>query len=249
MKNKKLIAIIITASFMLTACQSSKANIGASTEVPEDSTSVTETTVSTSSVETSEVSTEESKAEELTPDEQKRKEYIDKLKTFTDDDTMDYVLEVLGNDYKNYDLRNEYYVYTINEKEKITVNFITNCVVYGHEMLQQIPLNGKVDIFSNEFNEKVNKLTDKSTLDDVEKIFGKEHLYGNFVPKNKTESVRTYEYEWYRSDDNRYSEYLEFAYYDSKLELYITRIIRIVDSRNPRSSDGSTELSNYSEFN
>ena len=47
----------------------------------------------------------ESKAEELTPDEQKRKEYIDKLKTFTDDDTMDYVLEVLGNDYKNYDCR------------------------------------------------------------------------------------------------------------------------------------------------
>ena len=249
MKSKKLIAIIITASLMLTACQSSKANIGASTEVSGDSTSVTETTVSTSSVETSEVSTEESKAEELTPDEQKRKEYIDKLKTFTDDDTMDYVLEVLGNDYKNYDLRNEYYVYTINEKEKITVNFITNCVVYGHEMLQQIPLNGKVDIFSNEFNEKVNKLTDKSTLDDVEKIFGKEHFYGGFVPKNETEKISTYKYECYCSEDNRYSEYLEFAYYNSKLELYISKIISIVDSRNPRSPDGSTELSNYSEFN
>ena len=249
MKNKKLIAIIITASLMLTACQSSKANIGASTEVSGDSTSVTETTVSTSSVETSEVSTEESKAEELTPDEKKRKEYIDKLKTFTDDDTMDYVLEVLGNDYKNYDLRNEYYVYTINEKEKITVNFITNCVVYGHEMLQQIPLNGKVDIFSNEFNEKVNKLTDKSTLDDVEAIFGKEHFYGGFVPKNEAENISTYKYKCYCSEDKRYIECLEFAYYNSKLELYISKAFGIVDSRNPRSPDGSTELSNYSEFN
>ena len=101
MKNKKLIAIIITAALTLTACQSSKANIGASTEVPGDSTSVTETTVSTSSVETSEVSTEESKAEELTPDEKKRKEYIDKLNIFTDDDTTEYVMEVLGDDYVN----------------------------------------------------------------------------------------------------------------------------------------------------
>ena len=72
MKNKKLVAIIITASFMLTACQSSKANIGASTEVPEDSTSVTETTVSTSSVETSEVSTEESKDVTLSNEDKRR---------------------------------------------------------------------------------------------------------------------------------------------------------------------------------
>ncbi|CDC47759.1 uncharacterized protein BN788_00180 [[Eubacterium] siraeum CAG:80] len=53
MKNKKLVAIIITAALTLTACQSSKANIGTSTEVPGDSTSAEETTVSTSSVETS----------------------------------------------------------------------------------------------------------------------------------------------------------------------------------------------------
>ena len=52
MKNKKLVAIIITAALTLTACQSSKANIGTSTEVPGDSTSAEETTVSTSSVET-----------------------------------------------------------------------------------------------------------------------------------------------------------------------------------------------------
>lgn len=59
MKNKKLVAIIITAALTLTACQSSKANIGTSTEVPGDSTSAEETTVLTSSVETSKVSTEE----------------------------------------------------------------------------------------------------------------------------------------------------------------------------------------------
>ena len=99
MKNKKLVAIIITAALTLTACQSSKANIGTSTEVPGDSTSAEETTVSTSSVEISEVSTEESKAEELNPDEKKRKEYIEKLKTFNDDDTVEYVMEVLGDVY------------------------------------------------------------------------------------------------------------------------------------------------------
>ena len=249
MKNKKLIAIIITASLMLTACQSSKANIGASTEVSGDSTSVTETTVSTSSVETSEVSTEESKAEELTPDEQKRKEYIDKLKTFTDDDTAEYVMEVLGDDYVNIGSGVDWYVYTINDSEIIEVYPALNAVIYNHDYIQQIQLNGKVDIFSDEFNEKVNKLTDKSTLDDVEKIFGKEHFYGGFVPKNETEKISTYKYECYCSEDNRYSEYLEFAYYNSKLELYISRIISIVDSSLPHSSDGSTELSNYSEFN
>ena len=249
MKNKKLVAIIITASFMLTACQSSKANIGASTEVSGDSTSVTETTVSTSSVETSEVSTEESKAEELTPDEKKRKEYIDKLKTFTDDDAVEYVMEVLGDDYVNIGSGTEWYLYTINDNESIEVYPPLNAVVYNHDRAQQITLDGKVDILSDEFNEKVNKLTDKSTLDDVEAIFGKEHFYGGFVPKNEAENISTYKYKCYCSEDKRYIECLEFAYYNSKLELYISKTFGIVDSRNPRSSDGSTELSNYSEFN
>ena len=249
MKNKKLIAIIITAALTFTACQSSKANIGASTEVPEDLVSTTETTVSTSSVETSEVSTEESKAEELTPDEKKRKEYIDKLKTFTDDDTVEYVIEVLGDDYVNIGSGTEWYLYTINDNESIEVYPPLNAVVYNHDRAQQITLDGKVDILSDEFNEKVNKLTDKSTLDDVETIFGKEHFYGGFVPENKTEVVGTYKYECYCSEDNRYSEYLEFAYYNSKLELYISKAFGIVDSRYPRSPDGSTELANYSEFN
>ena len=249
MKNKKLITIIITASLMLTACQSSKANIGASTEVPEDSTSVTETTVSTSSVETSEVSTEESKAEELTPDEKKRKEYIDKLKTFTDDDTAEYVMEVLGDDYVNIGSGVDWYVYTINDSESIEVYPALNAVIYNHDYIQQIQLSGKVDIFSDEFNEKVNKLTDKSTMNDVETIFGTEFRYGSFIPENGTEKVDTYKYLWYCSGDNRYLEYLEFAYYNSKLELYISRVIKVVDSSFPRSSDGSTELSNYSEFN
>ena len=249
MKNKKLIAIIITASLMLTACQSSKANIGASTEVSGDSTSVTETTVSTSSVETSEVSTEESKAEELTPDEKKRKEYIDKFKTFTDDDAVEYVMEVLGDDYVNIGSGTEWYLYTINDNESIEVYPPLNAVVYNHDRAQQITLDGKVDILSDEFNEKVNKLTDKSTLDDVEAIFGKEHFYGGFVPKNEAENISTYKYKCYCSEDKRYIECLEFAYYNSKLELYISKAFGIVDSRNPRSPDGSTELSNYSEFN
>ncbi len=249
MKNKKLIAIIITVALTFTACQSSKANIGASTEVSGDSTSVTETTVSTSSVETSEASTEESKAEELTPDEKKRKEYIDKLKTFTDDDTVEYVMEVLGDDYVNIGSGTEWYLYTINDNESIEVYPPLNAVVYNHDRAQQITLDGKVDILSDEFNEKVNKLTDKSTLDDVEAIFGKEHFYGGFVPKNETENISTYKYKCYCSEDKRYIECLEFAYYNSKLELYISKTFGIVDSRNPRSSDGSTELSNYSEFN
>ena len=74
MKNKKLIAIIITVALTFTACQSSKANIGASTEVSGDSTSVTETTVSTSSVETSVASTDESNNEILSEKDKRRKE-------------------------------------------------------------------------------------------------------------------------------------------------------------------------------
>lgn len=249
MKSKKLIVIIITAAFMLTACQSSKANIGASTEVPEDLVSTTETTVSTSSVETSTVSTEESKAEELTPDEQKRKDYIDKLKTFTDDDTAEHVIEVLGDDYIVVGSGMESYFYNINENECIEFHPSPLNVSYCHYRAQQIPLNGKVDIFSNEFNEKVNRLTDKSTMKDVETIFGTEFRYGSFIPENGTEKVDTYKYMWYCSEDNRYIEYLEFAYYNSKLELYISRVIIVVDSSFPRSPDGSTELSNYSEFN
>lgn len=249
MKNKKLVAIIITAALTLTACQSSKANIGTSTEVPGDSTSVEETTVSTSSVEISEVSTEESKAEELNPDEKKRKEYIEKLKTFNDDDTVEYVMEVLGDDYVDIGSGIQWYLYTINDNESIEVYPPVNLVVYYHDRAQQIILNGKVDVFSDEFNKKVNELTDKSTLDDVETIFGKEHFYGGFVPENKTETVGTYIYKCYCSEDNRYIECLEFAYYNSKLELYISKTFGIVDSRNPRLPDGSTELSNYSEFN
>ena len=72
MKNKKLVAIIITAALTLTACQSSKANIGTSTEVPGDSTSAEETTVLTSSVETSKVSTEENRGETLSNEDKRR---------------------------------------------------------------------------------------------------------------------------------------------------------------------------------
>ena len=93
MKNKKLIAIIITASLMLTACQSSKANIGASTEVSGDSTSVTETTVSTSSVETSEVSTEENRGETLSNEDKRRIELFERASTVKRDDSEGAILK------------------------------------------------------------------------------------------------------------------------------------------------------------
>ena len=92
MKNKKLVAIIITASFMLTACQSSKANIGASTEVPEDSTSVT-SLVSTSSVETSEVSTEENRGETLSNEDKRRIELFERASTVKRDDSEGAILK------------------------------------------------------------------------------------------------------------------------------------------------------------
>ena len=136
MKNKKLVAIIITAALTLTACQSSKANIGTSTEVPGDSTSAEETTVSTSSVEISEVSTEESKAEELNPDEKKRKEYIEKLKTFNDDDTVEYVMEVLGDDYVDIGSGIQWYLYTINDNESIEVYPPVNLLMCDKEVVE-----------------------------------------------------------------------------------------------------------------
>ena len=93
MKNKKLVAIIITASFMLTACQSSKANIGASTEVSGDSTSAEETTVSTSSVETSEVSTEENRGETLSNEDKRRIELFERASTVKRDDSEGAILK------------------------------------------------------------------------------------------------------------------------------------------------------------
>ena len=93
MKNKKLIAIIITVALTFTACQSSKANIGASTEVPEDSTSVTETTVSTSSVETSVASTDESNNEILSEKDKRRKELFERASTVKRDDSEGAILK------------------------------------------------------------------------------------------------------------------------------------------------------------
>ena len=99
MKNKKLVAIIITAALTLTACQSSKANIGTSTEVPGDSTSAEETTVLTSSVETSKVSTEENRGETLSNEDKRRIELFKRASTVKRDDSEGAILKKMGDGY------------------------------------------------------------------------------------------------------------------------------------------------------
>ena len=78
---------------MLTACQSSKANIGASTGVSGDSTSAEETTVSTSSVETSAASTDESNNEILSNEDKRRIELFERASTVKRDDSEGAILK------------------------------------------------------------------------------------------------------------------------------------------------------------
>ena len=223
MKNKKLVAIIITASFMLTACQSSKANIGASTEVPEDSTSVTETTVSTSSVETSEVSTEENRGETLSNEDKRRIELFERASTVKRDDSEGAILKKMGDGYIVIGSGISRYLYKICPWEYFQVgNGLGDFLAYYNLKSEEVELNGKISRFPKEISDKLNQLNSESTLENVEELFGNPSESDNMLVYNFTAVEKGIEY---FGKDN---VWLYFGYTD-KLKVYIPNSIVYVN--------------------
>ena len=223
MKNKKLVAIIITASFMLTACQSSKANIGASTEVPEDSTSVTETTVSTSSVETSEVSTEENRGETLSNEDKRRIELFERASTVKRDDSEGAILKKMGDGYIVIGSGISRYLYEICPWEYFEVgNGLGDYLAYYNYKSEEVELNGNISRFPKEISDKLNQLNSESTLENVEELFGNPSESDNMLVYNFTAVEKGIEY---FGEDN---VWLYFGYTD-KLKVYIPNSIVYVN--------------------
>ena len=223
MKNKKLVAIIITASFMLTACQSSKANIGASTEVPGDSTSVTETTVSTSSVETSEVSTEESKDVTLSNEDKRRIELFERASTVKRDDSEGAILKKMGDGYIVIGSGISRYLYEICPWEYFEVgNGLGDYLAYYNYKSEEVKLNGNISRFPKEISDKLNQLNSESTLENVEELFGNPSESDNMLVYNFTAVEKGIEY---FGEDN---VWLYFGYTD-KLKVYIPNSIVYVN--------------------
>ena len=223
MKNKKLIAIIITAALTLTACQSSKANIGASTEVPEDSTSVTETTVSTSSIETSEVSTEESKDVTLSNEDKRRIELFERASTVKRDDSEGAILKKMGDGYIVIGSGISRYLYDICPWEYFEVgNGLGDYLAYYNYKSEEVKLNGNISRFPKEISDKLNQLNSESTLENVEELFGNPSESDNMLVYNFTAVEKGIEY---FGEDN---VWLYFGYTD-KLKVYIPNSIVYVN--------------------
>ena len=223
MKNKKLIAIIITAALTLTACQSSKANIGASTEVPGDSTSVTETTVSTSSVETSEVSTEESKDVTLSNEDKRRIELFERASTVKRDDSEGAILKKMGDGYIVIGSGISHYLYEICPWEYFEVgNGLGDYLAYYNYKSEEVELNGNISRFPKEISDKLNQLNSESTLENVEELFGNPSESDNMLVYNFTAVEKGIEY---FGEDN---VWLYFGYTD-KLKVYIPNSIVYVN--------------------
>ena len=223
MKNKKLIAIIITASLMLTACQSSKANIGASTEVSEDSTSVTETTVSTSSVETSAASTDESNNEILSEKDKRRKELFEKASTVKRDDREWDILKKMGDGYREIGSGISRYLYEIYPWEYFQVgNGLGDFLAYYNLKSEEVELNGKISRFPKEISDKLNQLNSESTLENVEELFGSPSENNNMLKLELTAVEKGIEY----FGGNKVRLY--FGYTD-KLKVYIPNSIVYVN--------------------
>jgi len=223
MKNKKLIAIIITVALTFTACQSSKANIGASTEVSGDSTSVTETTVSTSSVETSEVSTEENRGETLSNEDKRRIELFERASTVKRDDSEGAILKKMGDGYIVTGSGISRYLYEICPWEYFEVgNGLGDYLAYYNYKSEEVELNGNISRFPKEISDKLNQLNSESTLENVEELFGNPSESDNMLVYNFTAVEKGIEY---FGEDN---VWLYFGYTD-KLKVYIPNSIVYVN--------------------
>ena len=223
MKNKKLIAIIITAALTLTACQSSKANIGASTEVSGDSTSAEETTVSTSSVETSAASTDESNNEILSNEDKRRIELFERASTVKRDDSEGAILKKMGDGYIVIGSGISRYLYEICPWEYFEVgNGLGDYLAYYNYKSEEVELNGNISRFPKEISDKLNQLNSESTLENVEELFGNPSESDNMLVYNFTAVEKGIEY---FGEDN---VWLYFGYTD-KLKVYIPNSIVYVN--------------------
>ena len=208
---------------MLTACQSSKANIGASTEVPEDSTSVTETTVSTSSVETSAASTDESNNEILSEKDKRRKELFEKASTVKRDDREWDILKKMGDGYREIGSGISRYLYEIYPWEYFQVgNGLGDFLAYYNLKSEEVELNGKISRFPKEISDKLNQLNSESTLENVEELFGSPSENNNMLKLELTAVEKGIEY----FGGNKVRLY--FGYTD-KLKVYIPNSIVYVN--------------------
>ena len=227
MKNKKLIAIIITVALTFTACQSSKANIGASTEVSGDSTSVTETTVSTSSVETSEVSTEESKDVTLSNEDKRRIELFERASTVKRDDSEGAILKKMGDGYIVTGSGISRYLYEICPWEYFEVgNGLGDYLAYYNYKSEEVELNGNISRFPKEISDKLNQLNSESTLENVVELFGDPFEVDNMTYWKFTNEDGNEENGIIYFGDNKVSL---FFGYTNELKVYIINSIKYVD--------------------
>ncbi len=227
MKNKKLIAIIITVALTFTACQSSKANIGASTEVSGDSTSVTETTVSTSSVETSVASTDESNNEILSEKDKRRKELFEKASTVKRDDREWDILKKMGDGYREIGSGISRYLYEIYPWEYFQVgNGMGDFLAYYNYKSEEVELNGNISRFPKEISDKLNQLNSESTLENVVELFGDPFEVDNMTYWKFTNEDGNEENGIIYFGDNKVSL---FFGYTNELKVYIINSVKYVD--------------------
>lgn len=221
MKKKAVLAVV--AVVMLTACQNSKANIGASTEVPGDSTSVTETTVSTSSVETSKVSKEESKGETLSNEDKRRIEFFERASTVKRDDSEGTILEKMGEGYIVIGSGISRYLYKIYPWEYFRVgNGLGDFLGYFNLKSEEVELNGNISRFPKDISDKLNRLNSESTLEDVEELFGN---------PSKSDKMLAYEFTTGEKGIEYFGEDTVWIYfgYTDKLKLYVANSIIYVN--------------------
>ena len=220
---KKCAVLAVVAAVMLTACQNSKANIGASTEVPGDSTSVTETTVSTSSVETSEVSTEESKDVTLSNEDKRRIELFERASTVKRDDSEEAILKKMGDGYIVIGSGISRYLYKICPWEYFEVgNGLGDFLGYFNLKSEEVELNGNISRFPKDISDKLNRLNSESTLEDVEELFGN---------PSKSDKMLAYEFTTGEKGIEYFGEDTVWIYfgYTDKLKLYVANSIIYVN--------------------
>lgn len=207
---KKIAGIAaVMVAVMLTACQNNVVN----SDITESTSEITKTSDTEQS---GNDSREESSTESLTKEEQRRNELFERAKTIQQGDTDWEMLEKLGDGYVDIGSGISNYCYYIDSREHteyFEVYFGT--LSYCNKKAEEVELGGKADVHSADLSKKLNKLTEQSTLDDVERILGEPG--GKYTTDALNPStVNAYEYEFGDGDRN---DVLYFTY-DGKLRAY-----------------------------
>ena len=195
----------VMAAVMLTVCQNNVVNSDITAESTENTSGITQTS-----------DTEQSGTESLTEGERQRNELFERAKTIQQDDTTFQMLEKLGDGYVDIGSGISCYCYFIDNREHSEYfEVYLGTLSYCNKKAEEIELNGKVDVYSADISEKFNKLTERSTLDDVERILGEPD--GKYTTDAlKPSTVNAYEYAFGDGDRN---DVIYFTY-DGKLRAY-----------------------------